>query len=107
MLFPNVWHRYQPDPVQGWQEYWLGFQGTLMQDWVKKNCLPNRDVFPEIGQNSRMVTLFQKILKYVQDNPHGVQQIVTGFAMEISEEHTSEHKSLSTNSYVIFFLKHN
>src|SRR3546814_3790076 len=21
MLFPNVWHRYQPDPVQGWQEY--------------------------------------------------------------------------------------
>src|SRR3546814_731755 len=83
MLFPNVWHRYQPDPVQGWQEYWLGFQGTLMQDWVKKNCLPNRDVFPEIGQNSRMVALFQKILKYVQDNPPGVQQIVTGIAMEI------------------------
>ncbi|HYH56503.1 MAG TPA: AraC family transcriptional regulator [Anseongella sp.] len=83
MLFPKVWHRYHPDPEYGWQEYWLGFQGRVMQEWMQRKCLPDRDVFYEVGQNNHLISLFLKILNYVKSNPAGLQQIVTGIAMEI------------------------
>jgi len=28
LLFPGVWHRYRPDLEFGWEEQWVGFQGT-------------------------------------------------------------------------------
>lgn len=102
MLFPKVWHRYHPDPEYGWQEYWLGFQGEVMQTWLKKKCIPAQDIFYDVGHNSHLITLFLKILKYAQENPPGLQQIITGIAMEIlglvlgtgkdSPPHTLEQK---------------
>ena len=29
VLFPGVWHRYTPDTKTGWDEQWIGFNGTL------------------------------------------------------------------------------
>jgi AraC-like DNA-binding protein len=28
MLFPNVWHRYAPDPMTGWTEHWIECKGS-------------------------------------------------------------------------------
>lgn len=28
MLFPGEWHSYYPDYKTGWEEYWIGFQGS-------------------------------------------------------------------------------
>jgi len=32
LLFPNVWHRYRPDPGTGWTESWLEFKGPYVDD---------------------------------------------------------------------------
>ena len=29
LLFPNIWHRYRPTQERGWQERWVGFDGSL------------------------------------------------------------------------------
>lgn len=83
MLLPKVWHRYHPDPEYGWQEYWLGFQGPVMQEWMEKKCIPDRDIFYEVGQSNHLIGLFLKILNYMKENPPGLQQIITGIALEI------------------------
>lgn len=31
VLFPGVWHRYAPDPAQGWTEHWVECVGTAFQ----------------------------------------------------------------------------
>lgn len=28
VLFPNVWHRYTPDPMSGWTEHWIECKGS-------------------------------------------------------------------------------
>lgn len=28
VLFPNVWHRYAPDPMNGWTEHWIECKGS-------------------------------------------------------------------------------
>ena len=35
LLFPGEWHTYRPDPETGWNEYWIGFDGRIMDEWVK------------------------------------------------------------------------
>ncbi|WP_449436448.1 AraC family ligand binding domain-containing protein [Pedobacter steynii] len=39
LLFPGVWHRYKPHPKYGWEEYWVGFNGTYPDELIKKEYL--------------------------------------------------------------------
>ena len=39
MLFPGVWHRYQPDPKTGWHEFWIGFDGETARNWQKNKFI--------------------------------------------------------------------
>ena len=36
LLFPGEWHTYRPEQTTGWNEYWIGFNGRIMEDWVKE-----------------------------------------------------------------------
>lgn len=83
MLLPKVWHRYYPDPEYGWQEYWLGFHGKIMLEWLDNKCIPEQDALYEVGHNNHLISLFLKILEYIKSNPAGLQQIITGIALEI------------------------
>ena len=35
LLFPGEWHTYTPDKETGWNEYWIGFDGKIMENWEK------------------------------------------------------------------------
>jgi hypothetical protein len=35
-LFPDVWHRYKPSLKTGWEEYWIGFNGTYPRDLMSQ-----------------------------------------------------------------------
>ena len=39
MLFPGVWHRYRPDPVTGWTEKWMHFNGELAHRLMAQGIL--------------------------------------------------------------------
>ena len=34
LLFPGEWHTYMPDKSTGWNEYWIGFNGKIIDDWA-------------------------------------------------------------------------
>ena len=40
LLFPGDWHTYRPEQTTGWNEYWIGFNGRIMEDWVKEGFFP-------------------------------------------------------------------
>ena len=45
MLFPGEWHTFSPDPTTGWDDHWVGFNGSIIDDKIKtgfftfKNCV--------------------------------------------------------------------
>lgn len=66
VLFPNVWHRYAPDPGVGWTEHWVECKGTVFDMALNAGLLdrarpvirnPNiaaiEDTFSEIHTLSR------------------------------------------------------
>jgi quercetin dioxygenase-like cupin family protein len=39
ILFPGEWHRFKPIPATGWNEFWVGFKGDVINSLIKKNFL--------------------------------------------------------------------
>lgn len=82
-LFPNVWHRYKPDMDTGWEEYWVGFNGTYPDSLMKKSFFYSKSPFIYTGLNEFLLLLFQRLLESVQHASLGYHQIISGITLEI------------------------
>ncbi|QEC51355.1 AraC-like DNA-binding protein [Anseongella ginsenosidimutans] len=83
MLLPKVWHRYQPDPAHGWQEYWIGLRGRILGDWIREQCIPDDKALYHTGVNNQLESLFLSILGSVKSNSPGQRQLITGMALQV------------------------
>lgn len=68
MLFPDVWHSYHPDPKTGWEDYWVGFNGSYIYELCRRNLFsPDRPVFrprrPEL-----LVDAFERLFRSVRES---------------------------------------
>ena len=51
VLFPNERHRYKPDPETGWDEYWVGVKGKIIDNLVTSGYLKPESPTQYIGFN--------------------------------------------------------
>lgn len=58
VLFPGQWHTYSPDVQTGWNEYYIGFEGSFIDQFVRNGFLSKEDQVLDIGLNEELVTLF-------------------------------------------------
>ncbi|MFD1141133.1 helix-turn-helix domain-containing protein [Larkinella insperata] len=82
-LFPEVWHRYKPDPKSGWEEYWLGFNGYYIQHLMKGTYFSPEKPFIDIQSNKEILVLFHKIIDYVEAANVGYHQQIAGITLQI------------------------
>jgi AraC-like DNA-binding protein len=82
LLFPGVWHRYKPDMQSGWEEYWVGFKGSYVDDLMKKVFTVN-DPFINAGLNDQLLKLFHELLICVQNASIGYHQVVSGITLQM------------------------
>lgn len=82
-LYPNIWHRYKPNITTGWEEYWVGFNGSYPDDIMSKNLFSPQNPFIEAGLNEHLLVLFQRLLESVQNATPGYHQIISGITLEI------------------------
>ena len=67
VLFPGQWHSYCPDKNTGWNEYYIGFEGSIIDEIVKCGFItPNNQVL-EIGINEDLVSLYSSAIKAGKD----------------------------------------
>lgn len=83
LLFPEVWHRYAPDPETGWDEHWIGFNGDLPRRWIKHGFFSPQLPILKPRQESVLLPLFTQALEVSQTNQAAVQQILAGLATQI------------------------
>lgn len=82
ILFPGIWHRYKPDPLIGWEEYWVGFNGNYPQLIMEKFFDPGHPCI-ETGLNKDLLSAFSRLLGTVSQARMGYHQLISGITLQL------------------------
>ncbi len=78
LLFPGVWHRYQPDVNSGWTEHYVGFNGLFTENLFHHEMFDKQNPIIKIGFQVGLINEFNEILQLVKDEKPGFQQECSG-----------------------------
>jgi AraC-like DNA-binding protein len=78
ILFPGVWHRYQPARETGWDEHWLGFDGPTVKTLMRAEFFPRAQPVIRIANEGLCRQLFTEAMEAVKTNQPALQQILAG-----------------------------
>jgi len=82
-LYPGVWHRYRPDHKSGWEEYWVGFNGSYIEQLMTSGFFDRKDPFVYLGLNKDILIRFRDLIETVQASLPGYPQQIAGITMQI------------------------
>jgi AraC-like DNA-binding protein len=83
LLFPGERHRYKPSRQTGWNEYWIGFKGAIMDDLVKRNIFSPGQPCIELGFNEQAFSLFNSIIEKTRQQHIHYQPQISGATMHL------------------------
>lgn len=83
MLFPGEWHTFAPNPETGWDDHWVGFNGTFMDEKIKAGFFTFRNCVFKVGVDERIINTYHEIFDIIADEKKGFQQIVAGLAISL------------------------
>lgn len=83
LLFPGEWHTYRPDPGTGWNEYWIGFDGRIMDEWVKDGFFRKESPVFNIGLNEEIIALYKRAIIIAEAQEANYQQALSGIACNL------------------------
>ena len=83
LLFPGEWHNYAPDESIGWQEFWVGFQGQIIDNLVRGSYFARDNALLKIGISNTIVSLYRDAIRLAAKESIGCQQMVSGIVMHI------------------------
>lgn len=83
IIFPGQWHSYCPAKETGWNEYYIGFNGEIVESIVKNKFLIDKIHLLDIGLNEKLVNLFKRAIEVADADRIGTQQHLFGILMHI------------------------
>ena len=83
VLFPGQWHTYYPLRQTGWTEYYIGFEGPVIDNLVKGGFLSKDNQVLEVGLNEELVSLFSRALEIAEADKISSQQNLGGIVLHI------------------------
>lgn len=81
LLYPGVWHRYRPEPSEGWSENWIGFSG-VMADRIMGHFFSPREPVLQVGHDQELLHVIHSISGMMGQAPAGYQQIIAARTTE-------------------------
>lgn len=83
VLFPGQWHTYHPYVQTGWNEYYIGFEGAVIDDMVKGGFLSKENQVLEVGLHEELVSLFSRALEIAEADKISSQQYLAGIVLHM------------------------
>ena len=83
MVFPGEWHTFAPDPSTGWDDHWIGFNGSFMDDKIRAGFFTFKNCVFRTGVDENITNTFLEILDIVAEEKKGFQQIAAGLTMSL------------------------
>lgn len=81
MLFPGEWHRYKPDTSAGWEEYWVGFKGNIIDNIIRRHFFTEKNAVLNVGLHEIIIRLFSEIIEQTKNEKTGYQPLVSGVVL--------------------------
>jgi len=85
-ITPGVWHRYRPDPVTGWTEYWVGFDGSIVRALHRNGFFHERRWVYRLTDETVALQLFHMMLSALRENRPALQQVLAGITLHLLGE---------------------
>lgn len=83
VLFPGQWHTYRPLKETGWTEYYIGFEGHVIDRLIAESFLTREQQILEIGINSELTSLFARAIKIAEADRIASQQYLSGIVFHM------------------------
>lgn len=83
ILFPGQWHTYCPKKEMGWNEYYIGFEGNIIDKIVTNGFITPNNQILNVGVNEDLVNLFSTAIKVAKEDKTGAQQNLAGIVFNI------------------------
>ncbi len=83
VLFPGKWHTYHPYQQTGWNEYYIGFEGPVVDHLFGEGFLFKDNQILEVGLNEELVLLFSRALEIAAEDKISSQQYLAGIVMHM------------------------
>ena len=83
LLFPGEWHTYRPEQTIGWNEYWIGFNGRIMEDWVKEGFFSKESPVFNVGLNEELISLYKRAIMIADAQEANYQQALSGIVCNL------------------------
>lgn len=83
ILFPGEWHKFSPDPEMGWDDHWIGFNGSFMDDKIRAGFFTFKNCVFRIGVNEKITGTFHEILEIALEEKKGYQHIIASLAISL------------------------
>lgn len=80
LLFPGEWHTYMPDKSIGWNEYWIGFNGKIIDDWANNGFFKKENPIFNIGLNEDVIAMYKRAIIIAENQEANYQQALSGIA---------------------------
>ena len=82
-LFPDEWHTYRPNDKTGWNEYYIGFNGTAAPTYLDEAALTPENPILKVGFNAELVRLFQEAIEVGKADKNAAQERLSGIIVHI------------------------
>lgn len=83
ILFPGQWHSYRPKIETGWNEYYIGFEGNIIDKLVANGFISPQQQVLDVGINEDLVNLFSTAIKVAKEDKTASQQNLAGIVFNI------------------------
>ena len=102
MVFPGEWHTFAPDPSTGWDDHWIGFNGSFMDDKIRAGFFTFKNCVFRTGVDENITNTFLEILDIVAEEKKGFQQIAASLTMSlIGRIYYKDLNHTSDDSYIM------
>lgn len=83
MLFPGEWHTFYPCEETGWDDHWVGFNGSIIDDKIKTGFFTFKNCVFRIGVDEHITDTYHDILRIVDSEHKGYQQMAAGLVFSL------------------------
>jgi AraC-like DNA-binding protein len=82
-LFPDEKHRYKPDHATGWDEYWVGVKGSIIDNFLDAGYLTPDNPCQYIGFSDDVIELYNSIIEKIKQERSGYQPLISGMVIHL------------------------
>ncbi|MCP4640466.1 MAG: AraC family transcriptional regulator [bacterium] len=83
ILFPSIWHRYEPDPETGWDEHYVGLRGQEASRALADFGLSSDQPVRHVGVHSELIETFNRIVEELRWQRVGYGRMLAGHAYHL------------------------